>query len=272
MDLRSWYRWEAGGLAFYKAWNLEVSGIVTHAFTTRIGGVSDPPFDTLNLGLHVGDAPESVIENRRRCCEALELDAGKLTTVEQVHNAEVAVVRPDHVGAGARDFGAAIRGADAMITNQPGVPLATFYADCVPVFILDPVNKAIGLAHAGWKGTAANVVARTLEAMSRAYGSRPADCMAAIGPAIGRCCYEVGSKVANALWKICGDDRCIVRGPADSLRVDLPLANSRLLRAAGVPEERIAFCPLCTHCNTTDFFSYRRDGQTGRMAAVIALK
>lgn len=272
MDLRSWYRWEADGLTFYKSWSLEQTGLVTHGFSARAGGVSEPPFESLNLGLHVGDKPEAVIENRRRCLLALSLEPEGLTTVEQVHGARVAVVGPSEVGAGAFDSGLALAGADAMVTNLPGVPLGAFYADCVPVFILDPVNKAIGLAHAGWKGTAAGVVASTLKAMTETYGSSPKDCFAAIGPAIGRCCYDVGRDTADAVWKACSDLRPLVRWSDDRWKVDLQLANWLILIGSGVPESSIGLCLRCASCHQEEFFSYRRDGPTGRMAAILALR
>jgi polyphenol oxidase len=274
MELRDWYRWRVDALTFYKAWNLEQTSLVTHVVTTRSGGASSSPFDTLNMALHVGDDPESVVENRDTCLTSLGLDPASLTTVEQVHGAKVAVIGPDETGSGALDAAGAIPGADAMITDRPGAALCIFTADCVPIFIVDPVNNAIGLAHAGWKGTAADIVTETLSAMTQSYGSRPQDCLAAIGPAIGRCCYEVGNDTANAIFKACADDRPIVRtceGGA-CLRVDLPLANWLLLRKAGVPEESIALSQRCTCCNGDEFFSYRRDGETGRMASILALR
>ncbi|MDO8588130.1 MAG: peptidoglycan editing factor PgeF [Armatimonadota bacterium] len=271
MELRSWHRWDSAGLTFYKAWNLEQTGFVTHGFTTRIGGASSSPFESLNLGLHVDDRRELVLENRERCLRALGLDIGNLTTVEQVHGCRVAVIGHDDAGAGSRDLAAAIEGADAMVTNISGVALGLFFADCAPVYIVDPAHRAIGLAHAGWKGSAADVATETLRTMAEEFGTEPRDCQAAIGPAIGRCCYDVGIDVAEAVWKCCDDQRPITRGSGGKFKVDLQVANWCLLRKAGVPEERIAICLRCTACNEQDFFSYRRDGRTGRMAAIMAI-
>jgi YfiH family protein len=272
MELHSWHKWDSAGLRFYKAWNLDKSDLVTHGFTTRVGGESQSPFDTLNLGLHVGDDSATVIRNRTRCINALGLDPHSLTTAEQIHGSRVAVVGRNNAGRGSVDFSAAIPGVDALITNVPEIALGLFFADCVPVLVLDPANKAIGLAHAGWKGTAAGVVTETLDAMASEFGTKPADCQAAVGPAIGRCCYEVGHEVANAIFKACADQRPLARGSDGKLKVDLQVANWCLLRQAGVPEECIAVCMRCTCCNAEEFFSYRRDGETGRMMAIMALR
>jgi polyphenol oxidase len=272
MDIRSWHKWRSGDLTFYKAWNLEQTDLVTHGYTTRLGGASPAPFDSLNLGLHVDDELELVLENRDRCTKALGLQLAALTTAEQVHGAGVVMVGQKDAGAGATDFSTTIPGADALITNVANIPLGLFFADCVPVFIVDPVNKAIGLAHAGWKGTAANIVTETLSAMTREFGTKPEGCQTAIGPAIGRCCYEVGLDVAGAIWKVCLDQRVLARGSSSKFKVDLQIANWTLLRTAGVPEENIAVCLRCTCCHQSEFFSYRRDGQTGRMAAIMALR
>ena len=272
MELRTWHKWNSAGLRFYKAWNLEQTGLVTHGFTTRIGGTSPTPFESLNLGLHVGDREELVRGNRERCLRALGLDIGQLTTAEQVHGSQVAIIGQNDAGAGSRDFTGAIRGADAMVTNVPGIALGLFFADCVPVYIVDQPHKAIGLAHAGWKGTAARIVTETLRTMAQEFGTKPQDCQTAIGPSIGRCCYEVGQDVAQAVWKCCKDQRPLAQGSAGKFKLDLQVANWCLLRQAGVPEEQIAICLRCTACHQQDFYSYRRNNQTGRMAAILAIR
>ena len=158
------------------------------------------------------------------------------------------------------------------MTNVPGAALTLFFADCVAVFILDPVRRCIGLAHAGWRGAAAGVVGETLKAMASEYGARPEDCLAAIGPAIGPCCYEVGCDVASAIRASCGSDRPAALQSDGKWRVDLPLTCRLMLLGIGIPENSVANCIRCTACGESEFFSYRRDGTTGRMAAVMALR
>lgn len=272
MDIRSWYKSGNGEIVVHKAWNIEQTGLVTHCFTTRRGGVSAPPRDSLDMALHVGDDPELVLENRRRLCSSLGLDPSAATCAEQVHGKAVTVVKAEDSGRGAARFEDSIPGADALITNVSGPVLSLFFADCVPVFIVDPVRRAIGLAHAGWKGTALSIAFETVRAMQREFGTNPAECLAAVGPSIGRCCYDVSTDVAEAVFSAAEDDRVVARAGQKKIRLDLKLANWFILRKSGIPEANIAVSELCTACEADDFFSYRRDGSTGRMAALIALR
>ena len=267
MDVKSWYRTDSGEISVYKAWNLERTGLVTHGFSTRRGGVSGPPYDTLNTAFHVDDDLDHVIENRRRL-----MLASNMTCAEQIHGNSIAVITTESIGRCAVRFNDSMPGVDALITNAPGPVLSLFYADCVPVLILDPINKAIGLAHAGWKGTALAIASETVLAMQREFGSNPSDCLAAIGPAIGRCCYDVSFDVANKVISAAGDDRVLAKASQDHMRLDLKLANRFILRKAGILEQNIAISGLCTACDADDFFSYRRDGKTGRMCAFMALR
>lgn len=271
MDLKSWYYSDTGDVSIYKAWNLERTGLVTHCFSTRRGGVSASPRDSLNLALHVDDDRACVLENRRILMNALQADPAMLTAAEQVHGCKVSVVTESDAGRGASSFEDAVPGVDALITNVPGPVLSLFYADCVPVYILDPVNRAIGLAHAGWRGTAARVASGTLQAMTQQFGTEPDKCLAAIGPSIGRCCYDVSFDVAMNVKEAVDDERVIARACHEQWRLDLKMANWVTLRRAGVKEKNIAVSDLCTVCRPEDFFSYRRDGQTGRMAAIMEL-
>ncbi len=249
-----------------------MSSLVRHCFTTRRSGVSAPPRDTFNLALHVDDDEQAVLENRKHLATALGFDPLAITAAEQVHGKEVAVVKAEDAGCGAVRFSECILGVDALITNAVGPVLALFYADCVPVFIVDPVNRAIGLAHAGWKGTALGISAEIIQAMQREYGTDPSKCLAAIGPGIGRCCYDVSHDVAERVLTASGDQRVIAKASQTTWRLDLKLANWFILRSTGIPESSIAMSDECTSCNSMDFFSYRRDGQTGRMAAILALR
>lgn len=244
---------------------------MTHCFAARHGGVSASPCDSLNLALHVKDEHDSVLENRRKLASSMGLAPLKITTAEQIHSNSVAIIRASDAGSGAESFTDSICDTDALITNVKSIPLTLFFADCVPVFILDPVNQAIGLAHAGWKGTALKIASETLIAMKQAFKTDPDHCLAAIGPSIGRCCYDVSEEVSDRVVSAAQDIRVAARIHTDHSRLDLKMANWAILRAAGVQEKNIAISPLCTACES-DFFSYRRDGTTGRMAAVIALR
>ncbi len=252
-------------------WQVErwTSWDVLHAFSDRYGGVSRPPFASLNVGLHVGDDAAAVQENRRRLCRALGIDQEALVAARQVHGATVAVVDGDDRGRGAFALSDAVPGADALVTDAPGVVLLALFADCVPVFLFDPVRRTVGLAHAGWKGTAGGIARRAVQTLHDAFGSSPSDCHAAVGPAIGPCCYEVGEDVAGVFGDA-GADIVTRHGPR--FRLDLWEANRRQLEAAGVPRENITVARLCTRCMRDTFFSHRGDGgRTGRMAAVIGL-
>ncbi len=272
MDINAWHRESIGDIVLYRAWNLQQTGIVHHAFSARLGGISNPPNESLNLGLHVGDNPQSVTENRRRLSVACGFAVDSMVCAEQVHGCSIAAVTVLERGRGASSYEDSIPAVDALICNTTGLVLTLYFADCVPVFIVDPVHRAIGLAHAGWKGTSESIAARTLDAMAASYNTNARNCVAAIGPAIGRCCYEVSSDVASRVLKAAGDDRIIANSYEGKFQLDLKLANWLILRRAGIAESNIALSTHCTSCNREDFFSYRRDGQTGRMAAILALR
>ena len=272
MRLPNWYGVDADGLKYYRAWHFHASGLVKHGFSTRIGGVSDSPFDTLNLGLAVEDDPSKVIQNRRKFASALEIDLNRIVVPKQVHGNAVRVVTEADAGRGSIDLDSSVDEVDALITNVPNLPLALHFADCVSIFLLDPANKVIGLAHAGWKGTAAKVVTATVEAMVNEFGSDSRTMLAAIGPAIGRCCYEVAEDTARQLFKAFPyDERVIKQFSTTKWRADLKTANLMLLIEAGLEDSNIAISEVCTSCNGLEFFSYRRDGNTGRMGGWISL-
>jgi YfiH family protein len=258
------WRYEAaGGIGLYRAVGLGAAGALA-AVSSRCGGVSRPPWDSLNLGGGLGDAEAAVAENRRRLGTALGVAWPELARVRQVHGTDVHVVR----GGGPQG-----RDADALIGRGPGAALAILVADCAPVFVLDPRQGAVGLAHAGWRGTAGGIAARTVAAMAAAYGSRPRDLLAAVGPAIGPCCYEVDEPVLARLRAAAPWWREVVRpGRPGHAFLDVAGANARFLREAGVPPERVAVAGVCTACGQDRLFSHRASGgRTGRMAAVLAL-
>lgn len=233
---------------------------VPHGFSTRVGGVSQGPYRGLNIGQTSADVPRRVHENRVRL--ARELGVPLVRILNMVHGTQV--VRVDA-------HQPPVRTGDACITDQPGVSMMITTADCVPIFFHDPVRGAVGLAHAGWRGTVEGVARTTVEAMVSEFGCRPADLRVAVGPAIGPCCFEVDADVAEPFRQVFpGKD--LVQERVNKFTVDLWRANERVLRVAGVREENILVSRVCTSCREDLFFSFRRDRKvTGRMAAVISL-
>ena len=243
---------------------------VTQGFTTRKGGVSLAPYESLNLGVHVGDEPAQVLTNRRRVWHDLGVTEEDVVLAEQVHGDKVAVVTS---GSGLTPM----VGADALVTDTPGLLLMLFFADCVPVYLVDPVKKVVGLAHAGWRGAAANIAGKTLQAMTQEYGCAPSVCFAALGPSIGEASYEVGPEVADRFRSLPGARASNVVLPRSDLggtyTLNLRAVIFGQLLAAGVTAGAIAVCDEDTFRNKRDFFSYRRDGAaTGRMAGFLGIK
>ena len=254
--------------------NKRISGQVIQGFSTRGGGVSPPPFSSLNLAFHVGDRPEFVRENRQRFFEALGLDLRRSTWGHQVHGNQVVVVDRAMAGAGALDLADALPGIDAMVTNLPGLSLGIMVADCLPILIYDPKHQAIGAVHAGWRGTLSKLAAKTIAVMGQQFGTHPADCQIAIGPGIGSCCFEVRSDVIVAFQRQLPQvfQDCLVYRNGTSF-FDLYQANSLILQGIGVIGKNIfGDSTCCTSCEQNAFFSYRgAGGVTGRQAGVIGI-
>jgi YfiH family protein len=222
------------------------------AVTSRRGGISGAPFDTLNLGRSTADDPDAVTENRRRVLASLDVE--HVATAGQVHGADVAVVREPGLH----------REVDALVTHVPRLALAVTAADCLPILFVS--SGAVGAAHSGWRGTLAGVASATLRALGRVADAPPHAVHVYLGPCIGPCCYRVGDDVAARF-----PDAAVVRDDAGA-RVDLAAAVRLELVAAGVRPERITDPPACTSCNVEDCFSHRRDGgRTGRHWGVAAL-
>lgn len=273
MRIPNWYRIEAGGVKYYQAWHLHASGIVSHGFSTRVGGVSASPYDSFNLSLNVDDDPENVLANRRAFATALGVDAKRIVVPNQVHSNIVRRVTEFDAGVGALNHSSAIPDTDALITNIPNLPLALSFADCVCIFFVDPVNHAIGVAHAGWRGTVEGIVIETVEAMVKEFGTDPKQLLAAVSPSIGRHCYNVGEDVAKQFYKLFPEEeRVLSQASTDKWHLDLKIANLILLNRAGLDDRNIAVSEECTSCNKDEFFSYRRDGLTGRMGGWLALR
>lgn len=248
---------------------------VTNVVTTRLGGRSAGAYGSLNLGLHVGDDSDAVLENRALVAQAVGTDPEALTIPQQVHGNTVAVVGKQERGRGAVTDDDALAKVDALVTNTPDVPLMVLVADCVTVSLYDPARHAIGLAHAGWKGTLGRIAERTVEEMTGAFGSKPADIIAGIGPSIGRGHYDVGEEVFEAFRREFGvkesGDFC-VEDMDGTCYLDLWVANETQLLAGGLRQENIAISEMCTACYPARFYSHRREnGDTGRFAAITML-
>lgn len=240
---------------------------VPHCFTTRYGGVSTGSLASMNIGIHRGDALDNVAQNYRILGDAIGFHTEDIVAARQIHSDII-------YRATAADRGGCLtEGAspvcDALITNEPGVALNVFTADCTPILYHDPVTGAVGAAHAGWRGTAAGIAAKTVQAMADAYGCDPANIRTAIGPHIGQCCFETDADVPQAMLDALGEDaRPFIEKRGDKYYVNLAQINSLFLRRAGILH--IESCPDCTACQTDRFWSHRRHGGTrGSQGAII---
>lgn len=260
---------EVNGVPFLTYPLLEHTGVVTHGFSTRLGGVSTGYCSTMNISTTRGDDPKAIEENKRRLATAIGVDADSFTYTNQTHTTNVAVVEP-------KDRGRRFLETDGLVTNVPGICLVTFYADCVPLYFVDPVKKAIGLSHSGWRGTVHKMGKVTVETMRDAYGTRPEDVIAAIGPSICQDCYEVSEEVIEqfrnnfekSLWS-----ELFYRKENGKYQLNLWKANQAVLMEAGIKKENIAVTNVCTHCNPDILFSHRTTGdQRGNLSALLALK
>ena len=248
---------------------LESTGIVNHGFSTRLGGVSTGHCATMNISTTRGDDPEAIVENKRRIAAAIGVEVDAMTFTHQTHTTNVAVVR-------AEDRGSRFMETDGMITNVPGICLVTFYADCVPLYLVDPVNKAIGMSHSGWRGTVGKMGKVTVEKMVETYGSNPADIIAAIGPSICQDCYEVSEDVIDEFKKNFADNLwndIFYQKENGKYQLNLWKANEEVFLEAGIKKENIAVTNVCTHCNPEVLFSHRTSGfNRGNLSAFLALK
>lgn len=262
---------------------LEETGMVKHCFTTRIGGVSEGIFSTMNLSFSRGDDRAAVETNYRRLAEAMDVSYEKFVFTDQTHTVNVRKVTGKDAGCGIvrdRDY----QDIDGLITNEPGLVLSTFFADCVPLYFVDPVHRAIGMSHSGWRGTAGRMGKVTLEAMSREYGSRPEDMICAIGPSICQDCYEISADVAEAFARefrghekeILAEspkNRTIEAADEKKYHLNLWRANEIVLLQAGVKKEHIAVTDVCTCCNSEVLFSHRAShGKRGNLGGFLCLK
>ena len=245
---------------------------VRHGFSTRRGGVSPAPWDTLNLRFGCGDTPEHVAENYRRLLGAVEMDPARAVLSLQVHRDDVRLCTSADAGKGLmreRDYE-----ADALITGEKGLPLVVFSADCGTVLLHDPAAGCVGAVHAGWRGCAAGIVEKTVREMARLLGARPERILAALGPCIGKCCFETDSDVPETMASsaLGAEAEPYLERRGAKYHVDLAGLNRQWLLRAGVLPEHIEVCGLCTACRPDLFWSHRKMGEArGVQAAMICL-
>lgn len=254
--------------------NLSATGIVKHGFSTRKGGVSTGIFSSMNLNFKRGDDPDAVLENYRRMAAALNMRVEDMVLSDQTHTTNVRVITEEDRGKGIlkpQDYS----DVDGMITNVPGIVLVTSYADCVPLYFVDPVRKAIGLSHSGWKGTVGHIGQKTVEKMQEVYGSEPKDIVAAIGPSICQSCYEVSEDVAEAFRANFTDNEAadiLLDKGNGKYQLDLWKANWYVLTDAGILPEHLSVTDLCTACHPDLLWSHRKtNGQRGGLSAFLSL-
>lgn len=259
---------------------------VKHLFSTRFGGVSEGIYASMNLSFTRGDDDEAVFENYRRIAQVLGVSVSQIVCTDQTHTTNVRTVTKEDCGKGVtvkRDY----TDVDGLITNEKGVVLATFYADCVPLYFVDPVKEVIGLSHSGWKGSVGGMGRETVSRMQQEYGCCPQDIFAAIGPSICKECYEVSKDVADAFKNAFKENDFLRENKAfeqlisyrdekqkedGKCQLDLHLANKWILQSAGVLPEHISVTDVCTAHNPDYLFSHRKtDGKRGNLGAFMYL-
>lgn len=268
-DKSIWNLTESAGVPLLVSPLLEETGIVKQGFSTKLGGVSKGDCAAMNISTTRGDDPEAVNENRRRLAAAIGVEERKMVYTNQTHTTNVAVVDETN-------YGKTMLETDGMITNVPGLCLVTFYADCVPLYFVDPVKRVIGLSHSGWRGTVHKMAIATVRTMQETFGCDPADIRSVVGPSICQECYEVSEDVIDefrANYKKTDWDSLFYRKENGKYQLDLWRANEINLLDAGVKAEHMAVTNVCTCCNHELLFSHRyTKGKRGNLSAFLALK
>ena len=251
------------------------TGIVTSAFSTRLGGVSEGYYSSLNLSFDRGDDPARVLENFKRIGASMGVAVEDMVLSKQTHTTNVRVVTEEDKGKGVmreRNY----TDVDGMITNVPGICLVTSYADCVPLYFVDPVKKAIGLSHSGWRGTVGKIGKNTVQLMQENFGSKPEDLLAAVGPSVCMDCYEVSEDVIEQFkeafekkyWEDLFDKK-----ENGKYQLNLWKANELIFLESGILPEHMAITNVCTHCNSKILYSHRTMvNNRGNLCAFLALK
>ena len=241
-----------------------------HCFSTRLGGVSEGAFSSMNFRTK-GDLAENVFENYRRICEAASLNFGTLTISAQDHGTNIKEITQKDAGSGIhkeRDYGS----VDGLITSETGIAISTFHADCAAVFLVDVEHRAIGLVHAGWRGTVDKIVVAAVSEMAKNYGTKPENLIVGVGTSICASCFEVDEPVYELFHEF-AEYRKTSEQKEGKYLIDLKSVNRKLLTGLGVRDENIEVSPLCTKCDDILFFSHRRDGDMrGSMAAFMEIK
>lgn len=259
---------EKGDLQWLQFENLGAHHELIHGFTTKNGGVSNPPFSSLNMGLSSQDDPQSIKENYRIILSALGVEDRDRYMTKQIHSDQIFVVNEE--ASVKENF---ISGYDGLLTDRDDVVLMTYYADCVPLFLYDPVKGTGGVVHSGWKGTTKQVGKRMVEKMVELYGSSPEDIRAGIGPSAGICCYEVGPDVIEGFSWLDTLEVYLTPTRENHYKIDLKGINKYILEEAGLLPEHIEVSSLCSMCTPDLLYSYRRDRPyNGLMSAIFALR
>lgn len=251
------------------------TGIVTSAFSTRLGGVSEGYYSSLNLSFDRGDDPERVLENFKRIGASMGVNVEDMVLSKQTHTTNVRVVTAEDKGKGVmreRNY----TDVDGMITNVPGICLVTSYADCVPLYFVDPVKKAIGLSHSGWRGTVGKIGKNTVQLMQENFGSKPEDLLAAVGPSVCMDCYEVSEDVIEQFKETFEKkywEDLFYKKENGKYQLNLWKANELIFLESGILPEHMAITNVCTHCNGKILYSHRTMGNNrGNLCAFLALK
>ena len=269
-------RCEENGVVYITYQNIEKTGIVTHGFSTRVGGISEDYLGSMNLSYTRGDKKENVDENYKRIANAIGFKPEDLVFSEQTHTTNIRKVTKEDRGKGfVKERG--YKDVDGLITDEKGLVLATFYADCVPLFFVDKVHGAIGLTHSGWRGTVGKIGKKTVEMMTKEYGTNPRDIVAAIGPSICINCYEVSEDVACEFQKVFTNiqvKKILKEGKQPfKYQLDLWEANRMIMEEAGILSENITMPGICTCCNPEFLYSHRAsNGMRGNLGAFLTLK
>ncbi len=263
----------SGDVCYLTFKNLEKYSFLKHAYSSRLGGISKNEFKSMNLSFSCGDKPENVMKNYEIFCNALGFDMNKIVRTKQVHKNEIEIVSEKDV-AGEKFKEEVIKTADGLVTNVPGIILSTRHADCSAIFMIDPVLKVVGLAHAGWRGTVAKIAKSLLDVFVNHYGSNLDNIICALGPGIGECCFEVDEDTFEEFKKIgiSNFDNFYIRN-GNKFNIDTLKVNKQILIDGGVKKQNIFTSDICTRCNHDLLFSHRAsDGKRGNNAAFIMIK
>lgn len=261
------------GILYITFPKLEKTGITSHLFSTRVGGVSKGQYTSMNLSFLNGDNRENVLKNYEILCDLLDTETKNLVLSRQTHTDNIKIVDKSHCGTGI--FKESFSDIDGLITNEPKVALVTQYADCTPLLFCDPIKKVIATSHSGWRGTVKEIGKKTVQKMVSHFGCDPGDIIACIGPCIGSCCYEVDGPVFNEFKKLdyLEFDKIFTKKENGKYMLNLTEANRQILISAGITPENMDVSDICTCCNADLLHSHRATGgKRGNLSAIIELK